>query len=95
MSSLISDMELLLSTKCGYPQTNGEDSYTAPDQESAVQPLAAASVGRTASAPPGPVERMAPASPFASQSVSPIFPQISQSSLAECGRSALLMRVAL
>ena len=39
-----------------------------------MQPLAAASVGRTASAPPGPVERMAPTSPFASQSVSPRAP---------------------
>ena len=58
-------------TECGYSQTNGEDSYAEPDQESVVQPLAAASVGRTASAPPGPVERIAPASPFASQAVSP------------------------
>ena len=67
----LSDMELLVYAECGFSQTNGEDSYTEPHQASAVQPLAAASVGRTASAPPGPVERMAPASPFASQSVSP------------------------
>ena len=67
-------MMLLGLTDRGYSQANGEDGCPEPGQESGVQPLAAAGVGRTASAPPGPVERIAPASPFASHSVSPRAP---------------------
>ena len=60
-----------------------------------MQPLAPASPGRTASAPPGSMAQMAAASPFASHSVSPELLQTSHPNLAEHDRYALLSRVAL